>query len=166
MRDSHAKDLRKGRVSIPGQIYLVTAVTQGRKQLFVDYQLGRIVVDALRYHSEGGAAESLAFVVMPDHLHWLFALTGTLGLSDLVGSVKGFSSRRITGRGRNAAPTAATVNAHAEPIWQRGFYDHALRRDEDVLDAARYLVMNPVRARIVTKVWDYPLWDAVWIAEA
>jgi hypothetical protein len=28
---------------------------------------------------------------------------------------------------------------------------------------ARYVVMNPVRAGLVSRVGDYPFWDAAWI---
>jgi putative transposase len=50
-------------------------------------------------------------------------------------------------------------------LWQRGFYDHALRKDEDVLKLARYIVANPIRAGIINKIGDYPLWDAVWLSK-
>jgi hypothetical protein len=38
-----------------------------------------------------------------------------------------------------------------------------LRREEDVLSVARYIVVNPLRAGLVARVGDYPLWDAVWL---
>ena len=47
-REAHGGDLRKGRYSETGRIYLVTAVTEARKALFVDVGLGREVVRALR----------------------------------------------------------------------------------------------------------------------
>lgn len=49
------------------------------------------------------------------------------------------------------------------PIWQTGFYDHALRRDEDVREVARYVVANPVRAGLAARVGAYPHWDARWV---
>ena len=41
-------------------------------------------------------------------------------------------------------------------LWQKGYYDHALRLDEDVCDAALYIFANPVRAGLVAEVTDYP----------
>jgi hypothetical protein len=38
-----------------------------------------------------------------------------------------------------------------------------VRAEEDLRDAARYIVANPVRAGLCTHVKDYPLWDAVWL---
>jgi putative transposase len=48
-------------------------------------------------------------------------------------------------------------------IWQDGFHDHALRKEEAVIDAARYIVANPLRAGLVGSVKDYSHWDAIWL---
>ena len=53
----------------------------------------------------------------------------------------------------------AAVRVHAIggiTLWQDGFYDRILRRDEDSLDVAAYIVANPVRAGLVHRVTDYP----------
>ncbi len=96
--------------------------------------------------------DSFAFVIMPDHLHWLIQLQGNLGLSEIVRRLKGSSARGINLKlGRNGA------------VWQTGFHDHALRKNEDIRDVARYVVANPLRAGLVEKIGDYPLWDAAWL---
>ncbi|MDF2644127.1 MAG: hypothetical protein K0R45_3401, partial [Pseudomonas sp.] len=66
--------LRKGRYCCAGQIYLVTATAQNRAPLFTDWRLGRLVVRQLRLAHDRGEVRSLAWVVMPDHMHWLFEL--------------------------------------------------------------------------------------------
>lgn len=50
-----------------------------------------------------------------------------------------------------------------QALWQDGFHDHALRAEEDVVEVARYVVSNPLRAGLVRCLGDYPLWDAVWL---
>ncbi len=145
----HGALLRKGRISIPGQIYHLTTVTDKRRPLFADWELGRVVVKAL--HEQTERAETLAFVVMPDHLHWLVVLKAG-DLSSLMREIKGKSAARI-----NAYLQSGGV------IWQRGFHDHALRAEEDVENMARYIAANPLRAGLVSRVGDYPLWDAVWL---
>lgn len=149
MTTPHASNLRKGRVSIPGQFYLVTCVTQDRAPLFRDFATGRKVVSALRYHEENGNAQTLAYVVMPDHLHWLLALGEKMSLPRLLASLKSYTARRIGSGG--------------QPVWQEGYHDHALRRDEEVRETARYVVANPLRAGLVQRLGDYPLWDAIWL---
>ena len=48
-------------------------------------------------------------------------------------------------------------------VWQPGFHDRALRKNEDLVTASRYIVANPVRAGLVEHIADYPHWDAVWL---
>lgn len=147
----HSARLRAGRVSEPARIYLLTATVEGRETLFIDFALGRLVVDELKTVQAEGLVDSLAWVVMPDHLHWLMALRQG-SLSDLMRRVKGRSAKRI-----NAA------TGRLGKLWQDSFHDRALRREGDVLAAARYIVANPLRAGLVSRIGDYPLWDAVWL---
>ncbi|MFZ5559911.1 MAG: REP-associated tyrosine transposase [Pseudomonadota bacterium] len=135
-------DLRKGRYSQPGHI---TTVTQGRQPRFAELEKGRMVVRIMMAMQQEGLAATLCFVVMPDHLHWLMAPRGEV-LAEVVRRFKGRSARCLGG-----------------PLWQPGFHDHAMREEEDVLKTARYIVANPLRAGLVQKIGDYPLWDAVWL---
>jgi len=75
---------------------------------------------------------------------------GSLG--QLMCQAKSLSTRTINaGTGRTGS------------LWQQSFHDHALRRDEDLVKLARYVVANPLRAGLVGKLGDYPLWDAIWV---
>jgi putative transposase len=147
----HSHVLRKGRHSAPEQIYLVTTVTCQRQPVFTHFAAARALIRCLHDADRLGKTETLAFVVMPDHLHWLFRLTGECSLSMTVGALKGVSSYRMA-RLRPAAK-----------LWQKGFHDHAVRRDEDLRQLARYVVYNPVRAGLVTSPRFYPHWDAAWL---
>jgi REP element-mobilizing transposase RayT len=141
----HAKDLRKGRWSEVGHAYHVTATTKGRQTLFRDLFNARCVIRSLMQSDVAGWSSTWAFVLMPDHLHWLRELRrGTL--AQVVGSVKSVSAHQIGGR-----------------VWQPGYHDHALRTDEDLRAVARYIVANPLRAGLVARIGDYPHWDAAWI---
>ncbi len=147
----HSARLRAGRFSEPQRIYLLTATTENREMLFSDFTVGRIVVAELKAAQQDGLAESLAWVLMPDHLHWLIALQQG-SLSELMRRIKGRSAKRVN-----------ALSGRQEKLWQDGFHDRALRREEDVLPAARYIVANPLRAGLVNRVGDYPLWDSVWL---
>lgn len=75
----HAHALRNGRYSEPGRAYLLTTVTERRRPVFGDWRIGRLLVSELRAAHEARQVESLAWVIMPDHLHWLAVLReGTL----------------------------------------------------------------------------------------
>ncbi|CAM9954361.1 unnamed protein product, partial [Chrysoparadoxa australica] len=83
--------LRRGRVSRPGHVYLVTTVTRQRESAFRNLRLARLVINEMRHADEEGRATTLAFVLMPDHLHWLLQLTGAATLSRTVHRFKGAS---------------------------------------------------------------------------
>jgi putative transposase len=152
MYERHSCALRVGRFSEPQRIYLITTVTVARRALFDELQAGRSVVHALRFAAESGWAETLCYVVMPDHLHWMLQLGPRRRLSAVVGSIKSFSARTVN-----------RLTAKQGAVWQPGFHDRALRKEEDLRSVARYVVANPVRAGLVRSVRDYPLWDAVWM---
>ena len=140
-----AHRLRSGRYSAPGHVYMVTAVTQKRFRVFEDFYAARRLINIMREEALRGSQQTLAYVVMPDHFHWLVQLQEG-SLSNLIGRVKSLSSRSV-----------------GRAIWQDGFHDHALRREEDLRDVARYIVANPLRAGLVKRIGDYPHWDAVWL---
>jgi REP element-mobilizing transposase RayT len=112
-----------------------------------------LVIRALKFQHDGGRARSLAYVLMPDHLHWLVVLAEGSDLGGLMESVKGFTARRIN----------ELRGTSSESVWQPGFHDRALRKEDDVRTAARYLVANPLRAGLVQEIGDYPHWDAQWL---
>ncbi|MHC8360773.1 REP-associated tyrosine transposase [Pseudomonas sp. LS2P72] len=143
--------LRVGRYAEANRIYLLTTNTLHRTPVFKDFTLGRLVVDQFRNAQNLGLAHSLAWVVMPDHFHWLIELQEG-SLAGLMQRTKSLSTKAVnlsTGRGVS--------------LWQRGFHDRALRREEDLVKVARYVVANPLRAGLVERLGDYPLWDAIWV---
>lgn len=156
---AHSSALRLGRYSQSGGIYLITTVTHQRAPVFEDFVLARLAITELRTCDERGRSNTLAFVLMPDHLHWLVQLQhGTL--SALVGNFKANASKMVH-RHWGTPPNPS--------LWQDGFHDRALRSGEDLTAVARYIVRNPVRAGLVAKVGDYPHWNAatsLWEAAA
>lgn len=145
------RDLRKGRFSELGRAYLITTVVHNRRPIFAEWQIGRLLVAELRATEKFGLVQSLAWVVMPDHLHWLVTLHSG-NLPALIQRIKGHSAISV-----NCALCSEGQ------VWQKGFHDHALRKDEDLQTVARYIVANPLRAGLVEKIGDYPLWDAIWL---
>lgn len=146
-----AHRLRVGRYAEANRIYLLTTNTLHRTPVFKDLTLGRLVVDQFRNAQNLELAHSLAWVVMPDHFHWLIELQEG-SLSELMQKTKSMSTKAIR-----------QATGQSNFFWQRGFHDRALRREEDLVKMARYVVANPLRAGLVEKLGDYPLWDAIWV---
>jgi putative transposase len=143
----HGNKLRSGRRSLAGQIYLITTSTFNRQTLFADPDVGALVAAEIFYADRCARTRNIAFVVMPDHVHWLFELPDNQQLSSVIRIFKGRSSRSI----RKLAATH-------QKVWQKGFHDRALRHSDDVDTAANYVISNPVRAGLVEAIADYQLW--------
>ena len=145
--------LRRGRLSIPGQPYLVTFTTRGRRPFFIDLWTCRAAVRAFTHARVMGHARLVCWVLMPDHAHLLLIPGDDGTLASVVQRIKATVTRNI--RELYNAPGFA---------WAAGFHDRAIRSDESVRAVARYVIANPVRAGLVDDVGQYPHWDAEWLA--
>ena len=145
--------LRIGRYSAPGFAYHVTFSTRDRRPVFHCFEAARLLIRSMRFADSAGWSRTFAFVVMPDHAHWLFALGQTKPMSQMIQSVKKYTSRQMARRG-----------LASRPVWDAGYFDHAIRKHEDLVAVSRYIVANPLRAGLCREIGDYPHWDAVWLA--
>lgn len=147
----HSKNLRKYRQSTPGHYYHLVISTHNKQAVFQNYRYATFAAKSL-YHYQKKYAETLAFTVMPDHIHWLIELKN----SDLSAVVKYFKSA--------VTKCIHTANNDGEKtIWQPGYYDQWIREEKHLENTARYIVANPIRAKLVDKIGNYPYWWAVYL---
>ena len=144
--------LRLGRVSLPRHVYHVTVTTRRRQRYFEPFAAACTASRAFTDSKSLGDARLLAWVLMPDHAHWLLQLGDHDALSVVVGRMKARSGRAVN-----------RLRGEKRPVWASAYHDHAIRDDEDLRAVARYIVANPLRAGLVKSVADYPFWDAVWL---
>jgi putative transposase len=144
-------DLLKGRYSQPGGVYFVTGVTHMRQPVFYDMYCARDLANCFRCIHDSDKVASLAWVIMPDHFHWLLQLSDG-SLSGIMRELKGISARKINQR-----------LCRRGKLWQQSYFDRAIRDSEDIREVARYIVANPLRAGIVENIGEYPHWDAIWL---
>ncbi|HEX5338964.1 MAG TPA: transposase [Gallionella sp.] len=144
--------MRKGRASIANGIYLITTTTLERKKLFDEFAVGCAAARCFENADFLGDARMLAWVLMPDHAHWLLQLGERDSLSRVVNRLKSASARYV-----NRARGSSGV------VWAKAFHDHGLRNEEDVQNIARYVIANPLRAGLIGRIGDYPFWNAAWL---
>ena len=136
--------LRLGRHSHIGHAYILTTVTHGRRRYFDDPTAAQTVMAVLHRMDTEGLTQSLAYVVMPDHIHWLVEL-------------RAFSLDYIMQRFKSSS--ALQVNrmlGQSGRFWQSSYHDHAIRSDESLFRHAMYVLGNPVRAGLTTQLGEYP----------
>jgi len=132
--------LRRGRVSIPSARYFLTFVTKDRHQGLASERMFQRMVQDL----PDVPCETLALMVMPDHLHWLVRLIPESSLSETVRLFKGRLSPELRRLGLS---------------WQKGAYhDRRLRPDDELAPFLRYMLCNPYRAGLLKIEAQWPYW--------
>ncbi|MEX6501761.1 REP-associated tyrosine transposase [Pseudomonas zhanjiangensis] len=136
--------LRKGRVSLGNTAYLVTTTSKNREPLFAHFPAACCAARCFDDASLLGPSRMLAWVLMPEHVHWLLQLGDQDSLGKVIGRLKSASSRHAN---RDLNRTG--------PLWSKAFHDHALRAEEELQAVARYIDANPLRAGLLRRVGDY-----------
>ena len=88
--------------------------------------------------------DALVYLFMPDHAHFL--LQGKSEKADSLQAMYRFSQKSGFWLYRN----------YNHIKWQKDFYDHILRKDEDIIKHIRYILYNPVRKGLVEDWKEYP----------
>jgi putative transposase len=135
-----------------GYRYFLTLCTIDRRRCFVDRSAVGLVREQLRLAADSHRVAVIAYCFMPDHLHVLVeGLTPDASLQEFARVFKQRSSfywRRHTGIA----------------LWQRSYFEHVLREDEDTITVARYILANPLRAGLADRVEDYPFSGSMTMA--
>ncbi|MBA1146151.1 transposase [Ectothiorhodospiraceae bacterium WFHF3C12] len=135
--------LGRRRVRLPDQAFVVTWMTRDRRPRFEDLALSRRVIGTMRELEEAGHVRSMAWVLMPDHLHWLV---------------------QPEGRGElDAALDALRRASGGADLWAGEFHVEAVPETADIRQVSRDIVANPLRWGLAESLADYPHWDAIWI---
>lgn len=145
----------------PGQFFL-TIATEGRKPWFRQAEIATHCAQELRSTCLRCGFGLLAYRFMPDHVH---ILVETDTANHLIGLVHEFKQRsgwwfrhRYQAGGLKASPTSSA--ARPRP-WQKSYYDHVLRGEEDTDAVIRYILENPVDAGLVSNRDEFPYsWSA------
>jgi REP element-mobilizing transposase RayT len=103
--------------------------------------LAKIVADSLLYF-DGLRYDLYAWCVMPNHVHVVFRPLSNYGLGDILHSWKSFSAKEIN----RALGTSGE-------FWQREFYDHLVRNQEEFERITQYVADNPAKAGLEDWRW-------------
>jgi putative transposase len=123
--------------------FSVTISTAGHREIFRNRRSVSLCVTALMETATGHAMEVLAYCFMPDHLHLLLQAKEGANLIRFMKAFKQVAAYRH-------------LRTLKRPLWQKGYYDHVLRWEEDVRVVAQYIFQNPLRAGLVSSPSEYP----------
>lgn len=134
---------RLSRVVIPGIPHHVTQRGNGRQRTFFEDADYALYLDLLADAAERAQAQVWSYCLMPNHVHIVLAPSDTDGLRRTFGDLH----RRYTGY----------VNARRRStghLWQ-GRYGSVAMDEAHFVTALRYIALNPVRARLVSRAEDW-----------
>jgi len=127
-------------------VYFVTICAIRGARPLTGAQLAQAIVGHLRDLDARGRAYVHWYCLMPDHLHVVLSCVA-----------RGPNLVRAVQELKTKTTHAARRMGLRVPIWQRGFYDHIARTEEDLAAACAYIFDNPVRAGLVAEAsaWAY-----------
>jgi putative transposase len=121
-----------------------TFCIEGNNPLFSDNSVVDIFLKALKEAESKFDCKNWIYVFMPDHLHII--MEGNSEKSDLWKMDKLFKQKT----GYWLAQNKSGIE------WQKDFYDHIHRKDEDLKKHIRYILDNPIRKRLISDWQEYP----------
>ena len=95
-----------------------------------------------------------AFIVLPDHLHAIWTLPE--GEADFALRVQLIKATFSRGLARREWVSLSRSRKGERGIWQRRYWEHTLREEEDFARHADYIHFNPVKHGHVGRVVDWP----------
>ena len=98
--------------------------------------------------------ETVAICILPDHLHALWSLPD--GDADFAARWSRFKSAFSRGLPPSQMRSPSKVAKREKGIWQRRYWEHAIRDDVDFERHVDYIHYNPVKHGLVSRVADWP----------
>jgi putative transposase len=144
------------RSTTPGATYFFTVNTDGRLAVLTAEPFYRALQGAMREVKATHPFVINAFVVLPDHLHCIWTLPP--GDADYPG--RWSIIKRLVSQGTRALlqpPAGASRRARGElGLWQRRYWEHQIRDDQDFERHANYIHWNPVKHGYAASVAQWP----------
>jgi len=125
------------------RFYFLTLCCHERRKTFVDPSQCQWLLEFVQAEAAARDFAVPAYCIMPDHCHLqLQSLDATRDFLRLLKSLKIKTSRRF-------------LQKAGQTLWQHAFFEHILRRPDEIQSVAWYIWLNPVRKGIVNHPQDY-----------
>ena len=126
--------------------YFITANAEVRGQNhFCKADIGAEILNSVRYYNETELWFCSLVLLMPDHIHMIICFPRDASIARVMGNWKAGLTRKLG------------------ITWQRNFFDHRLRNEEEGRNKSEYILQNPVREGFVE---DWQKWPYYWMPDA
>jgi REP element-mobilizing transposase RayT len=128
----------------PNFVYFITICGRHLTNPFPQKELAEEVIKSPLFIREDKGINVYCYCLMPDHLHIAISPSTKSGsVSKILHDFKSYTTNISRKSGLN------------RKLWQKSFYDHIGRREEDLVRVCEYILVNPVRKGLVERYEDW-----------
>ena len=144
---------RYQRALVPGGCFFFTVAIADRTDDLLVREIARLQ-HSYRSIAERYPFETLAICILPDHLHAIWSLPE--GDSDFSGRWSLIKSGFARGLAPASKLSPRQISKREQGLWQRRFWEHAIRDECDYARHLDYIHFSPVKHGLVVRVCDWP----------
>lgn len=143
---------------LTGSTYFFTVVAHRRRPIFCNPAIRACLANAIRFVRQTRPFIVDGWILLPDHMHCIW----TLPEHDIDYSIRwSIIKRYVSSRGAHALhdtalSTPSRQKRRESTIWQRRFWEHQIRDENDFERHMDYIHFNPVKHGFVHQVVDWP----------
>ena len=146
------------RANAKGGTYFFTVVTYRRQEFLCNENVRTALHDGIRDVQTKHPFTIDGWVLLPNHLHCIWTLPendSNFGIRWAM--IKRFTTKRCgLELRRDDWINASKRQRNESTIWQRRFWEHMIRDQDDFNKHMNYIHFNPVKHGLVTSVKDWP----------
>ncbi|PYV91605.1 MAG: transposase [Acidobacteria bacterium] len=146
------------RLFVPGACYFFTVVTYKRSPWLSEDLSRRLLRQAILHVRTKHPFRIEAWVLLPDHLHCLWRLPkGDSDFSTRWNLIKGWVTTHLPHNLQVCNPSNSHRKRREQAVWQRRFWEHRIRDDDDFRHHCDYIHYNPVKHGLCSapKFWPF-----------
>ncbi|MFH0930413.1 MAG: transposase [Candidatus Zixiibacteriota bacterium] len=126
-------------------VFFLTSCAQLNREVFTNPDFNFQCINYIKEERARLGHAVYVFCLMPEHLHLLSSpLESGISVTQYINGLISKITRLSWSYG------------YSGKLMQRSFYDHVVRKEEDLRQIAEYILSNPVRRGIVQRWEDYP----------
>lgn len=145
------------RSNIAGGTYFFTVNSFRRRPILATESLRNALRLAIQKTRLTHPFEIDAWVLLPDHLHCIWTLPqGDANFSVRWSMIKRLVSQACADEFGVDNLSASRTQRKESGIWQRRFWEHQIRDDNDFARHVDYIHFNPVKHGLVARAMDWP----------
>lgn len=133
----------------PGGTFFFTIVTYKRRKIFISEKTINLFNESVKCVQQRHPFEIQAFCICPDHIHMIWKLPeDDVDYPTRLRLIKSHFSHHYNDKNRFGLPESR-IKKGEKTIWQRRYWEHFIRNEEDFSRHIEYIHFNPVKHGLV-----------------